>query len=359
MRFVGVCAALVALSGVVQAQSLEGSWDLQGAGGVSGTVVFAQRDGARVMVTRLTGGESRPEAREDPARPGTFVYGPATGGAVAAVAGGGGGAEPLTVELVPQGGGFQGILRRGGAEVGRERLTRAAPAASGQKAALLAPVKPHSSNDANAFRSYARRLADYYRGQGWRADVLEVESAEALGKALEQAGTEGRPYARLVLIGHGGWDGPLFQGGQVSPTSSPDGFVRLIAALRRGTTADARVFSSTCHAGGSNRYEDVRKDDRWTDHLARAAARIVAGPMGPTSTEYTYQHVLAVLEGQGTTRQEVRWSAPEGARTIPAGGTLAGSPVRPYGGPAASLVLASSPAAPPAAPAVNLPLGQD
>lgn len=286
-----------------------------------------------VLVTTLDGGEPRPLARQDPTRPGTFIYTrPLQSGGAIAVLAGTAEVATWTVTLRDVSGGKEAVIRKGQRVVATEQL-RPRPAKAGPKAALLVHANAYDKSHANAFKSYATELAAYYRLHGYkRADLLLGDGQESLIAALRRADHEQRPYARVVIIGHGGWDGPMLsQGGtsQVSWTDSQPLYLEWLAALQAGTTPDARIFSSSCHAGGNNRYETGRAY-RWTDDVARRAGRIVAGPMGKTSTEYTRQHVLAVLEGIGSTRQEVRWGSPQGWRTIRGGGTLGGAQLHPW-----------------------------
>ena len=63
----------------------------------------------------------------------------------------------------------------------------------------------------------------------------------------------------------------------------------------------------------------------WTDDLAARTGRVVAGPAGLTSTEYTLRGVKAALEGEGTVIQEARWAGPDGSRRLRSSGSLRGT----------------------------------
>lgn len=311
-----ICAAALA----AQAQPASELWRYEGQGGPA-TVKISVQDGRRVLSFEPDGGAALPLAREEryqnvfdfPGSPGLAGF-----------------LEGLTARreslvLAPDGDGFVAEFRRGNRPYARGRMQRLS-----LRAALIVPALSYNQQDGKAFGVYGRRVGDYYRQQGYgRADVAPVGSVQQLVALLNAAADEGRPYRRVVIIGHGGWDGPMFHGQQASSSENPQLFEQLVAAIQRGTTPDAQLFSSSCHAGGSNRYETDSRTYRWTDDLARRSGRVVAGPNGKTSTEYTYQHVLAVLEGVGVTKQEVRWSSPQGVRTISPGGTVAGSQLQP------------------------------
>lgn len=208
-------------------------------------------------------------------------------------------------------------VRRGQELVRRERLRR-------WRAVLI--VHGHG----RPFDGYARDLASLYRQRGLHAQVLDGSlGLDAFVSQLEEAGRTGARFERAVFISHGGWDGPMI--GPQRAQGSPE-FQQLARAIAAGTTPQARIFVSACHAAGSNVHElaDGWRKDRWTVGLARAAGRVVAGPAGPTSTDYTRRHVLAVLEGQGTTAQEVWVASSEGVKTIRPGGTLASARSAPH-----------------------------
>lgn len=279
-------------------------------------------------------------------------------------------ARPRTVELTRlNDGSLRAVIKEGDAVVGRERLTRV-------RAALLVHASTYDETHVSAFRGYATRIARLYRARGYvAAETMLGTSIEVVVDRLLKAEADGQPFDRVVFIGHGGWDGPVLgkyseEGHhQASSHYNPEAFAKLVDAVKRGTTPAARIFSSSCHAGGSNVYERAagRNEYVWTDDLAVRTGRIVAGPAGYTSTEYTQQHVLAVLEGEGVTVQEVRWASGTGSRTIKPRSSLAATPIGPV--PEVHLpepVTASAPeptepAAEPvaAAPAVvDLPLGE-
>lgn len=287
-----------------------------------------------VLVTTLDAGGERPAARQDPARPGTFIYvKPLQTGGAAGALDGAAAVSTWTVTVKSAGGGLEAVIRKDAQVVSTEQL-RPRPAQAGPKAALLVHATAWDTSHAAAFKGYATQMAAYYRLHGYsRTDLLAGAGQESLIAALRRADHEQRPYSRVVIVGHGGWDGPMLSQGGTSQVSWSDHqplFLEWLAALQAGTTADARLFSSSCHAGGSNRYE-TGNAYRWVDDVARRAGRIAAGPMGPTSTEYTMQQVLAALEGVGSTKQEVRWASPQGFRTLSAGGTLGGAgAIRPW-----------------------------
>lgn len=273
-------------------------------------------------------------------------------------------ARPRTVELTrAQDGSLRAVIREGDAIVGRERLTRV-------RAALLVHASTYDETHVNAFRAYATHVARRYKAMNYvNAESLLGTSIEAVVERLLRAEAEGQPFERLVFIGHGGWDGPVLgkysEDGhhQASSHYNQEAFAALVDAIKRGMTPAGKIFSSSCHAGGSNIYERDRGMNKyvWTDDLAVRTGRVVAGPAGYTSTEYTEQHVMAVLEGQGQTAQEVRWASAEGSRTIRPRGTLAGTALQgvPHVHLPAPVVSTPAPEPAPVAsvPVVDLPLG--
>ena len=106
-----------------------------------------------------------------------------------------------------------------------------------------------------------------------RYEILEARSCdEVLARArrdhprpgpaaLPGAAGAGRYYQRLVFIGHGGWDGPVIGSRaewatrQVSGKENPELFDTFVAAIQKGMTPDGKILASSCHAGGSDRYE--------------------------------------------------------------------------------------------------------
>lgn len=277
--------------------------------------------------------------------------------------------RPRSVEITRlNDGSLRAVIKEGDAVVGRERLTRV-------RAALLVHASTYDETHVSAFRGYATRIARLYRDRGYvTGETMLGTSVDVVVERLLKAEADGQPFDRVVFIGHGGWDGPVLgkyseEGThQASSHYNPEVFAKLVDAVKRGTTPAARIFSSSCHAGGSNVYERAagRNEYVWTDDLAVRTGRIVAGPAGYTSTEYTQQHVLAVLEGEGRTVQEVRWASGTGSRTIKSKSTLAGTPIGPVPvvhlpEPEPVTASAPEPAAEPVAatPAVvNLPLGE-
>ena len=185
-----------------------------------------------------------------------------------------------------------------------------------RKRALIAHAVGYGASHDNTFLVYGRQIRTYYRALGHEVDMVPAERWDAVLDPLRAAREVGAPYTRVALIGHGGWDGPIF-GGQISPWWGQARWGELIAALRAGTAPEARVLVSACHAAGSDRYERARGDVRgfrsWVDEVGRAAGRVVAGPAGITSTTLALRQARA-LEGAGTVAQETRVASGEGVR---------------------------------------------
>lgn len=219
------------------------------------------------------------------------------------------GARSITLRQVK--GDFEATVRRGREVVARQTLLDA-----------RTPVLLVSVEDQPGFRHSLPGLDAYYDARGYRVErVVEGTSAGLIAR-LQRATR--RPYARVVISTHSGWDGPMWDDGQIAYEDAE--FAGLAAAFAAGTTPDAKVYVSGCHAAGSNRYES--SDTRiWVRDLARLSGRVVAGPTGSTSAaEHTERQTLAALEGVGTVIQEtvlatptevVRWGGGLARTTIP------------------------------------------
>ncbi len=345
-RTVLIAAFALVAGSPVFAQSradLTGSYALLGESGARiGNASINGEGDALVLRARLNDGSERAPISLDAARSSgnTLVFarpaGPASDGLIGGLDGTSGevapGAPARTVEVTRQNdGSLRAVIKEGDRVVSRERLTRV-------RAALLVHASTYDETHVSAFHAYASRIARMYRDRGYvKAETMLGTSIEVVVERLLRAESEGLPFDRVVFIGHGGWDGPVLgkyseEGHhQASSHYNQEPFAALVDAIKRGTTPAARIFSSSCHAGGSNVYERAagRNEYVWTDDLAVRTGRIVAGPAGYTSTEYTQQHVLAVLEGEGRTVQEVRWASATGSRTIKSKATLAGTPIGP------------------------------
>ncbi|MCO5169188.1 MAG: hypothetical protein M9894_22825 [Planctomycetes bacterium] len=189
-----------------------------------------------------------------------------------------------------------------------------------RRRALIVHATGHGPSHDNTFKSYGGMIRTYYAALGMQVVMLPAASWATVLAELVRAGDDGEPYVRVVTLGHGGWDGPIF-GGQLSPWMSASRWSELVDAVRRGTAPEAKLLVSACHAAGSNRWESWRPHDRWVERLARAAGRTVAGPAGITSTTFALRHARA-LEGAGTFAQETRLAAGDGVRAIPSGGGI-------------------------------------
>lgn len=310
-----------------------GSYVLTGANGARGQATISGEPGSLVLEVRNADGTDRPAARQTPGAAGRLQFEALieAEGIAGRITGEGATTRRRTVELAPDGqGGLRATTRDEGGATTQERLARF-------RAALLVHAETYDRTHVNAFKAYAVDLKNLYSQRGYqRCDLVSGSDFQVVNDALLAAERERRPYERLIIIGHGGWDGPVLgayrEGAirQVSSHENPAGFATFVDAVRRGTTAGAKLFASACHAGGNNVYEraDGRNPYVWVDDLAEKTGRTVAGPAGYTSTDYTRRHVLATLEGEGTTVQEVRWASPAGVRSIKPRGTLASAPLQ-------------------------------
>ena len=248
-----------------------------------------------------------------------------------------------SVFIARAGRGWRGAIKEGSASGEALTLRQVVSPQRGRKRILVVPDERNSS-DGVAFRSYAEGIARTYGAQGYQTAIADVDCWEDVVDELQAA--SGAPYARVVFIAHGGWDGPIFRGlvgaTQVSPTQSGGVFTQFVAALEVGTQRQARVLASSCHAGGSSLGEKFGGDYRWVHDLAARTGRQVAGPAGPTSTEFTLRHALAGLEGRGTAAQELHVARGTKIRVVLPGRSLASAKTM-----TASEFSASRPSVPP------------
>ena len=165
-------------------------------------------------------------------------------------------------------------------------------------------------------RVYAQQCSAYYRAKGYQVTEQPGDWPGVVG-ALFSAEQDGHTFGRVVIVSHGGWDGPMFgpRMSQLSATSDPESFGHLVRAFRRGTTLDAKLIFSACHSGGSNRFEKDHSDYRYTDDLAARTGRFAYGVNGSTSTEWS-RELCQLAEGEGPARQESRISSPGGGKTV-------------------------------------------
>jgi len=169
--------------------------------------------------------------------------------------------------------------------------------------ALLVNVGGDEIKDGVALRRALDPVEAYYRRQGY--EVVRLASIRPGDLVAKLQAERARPFSRVVLATHSGWDGPIWAPGRiVQAFTSGATFAQLAASLRDATVPGAKVYVSGCHAAGSNRYEPG--DPRvWIRDLARRSGRTVGGPAGYTNAAgHTYRQTLAVLEGEGRVVQE-------------------------------------------------------
>ena len=268
------------------------------------------------------------------------------------------------IYLQRRGPGWEGQVKGGAAWVGDIVLrddTHAAPSAK----RVLVIADRRNSSDGGAFNAYANQIKATYGEQGYQTVIADVDSWEDVVDELEAAASA--PFARLILISHGGWDGPIYRGHvgtrQASGKYHTELFERFAAAVRVGTTPEAKIYNSSCHAAGTARDEDVSYGSpyRWVHDLAARTGRQVAGPAGKTSTEWTLRQSLAALEGQGQVVQEVHVARRGQLRILYPGMSLASSrvatlpPVEDLPTPEPLEAAEPSPSAPPAPASLEAP----
>ncbi|MBL4844710.1 MAG: SH3 domain-containing protein [Planctomycetes bacterium] len=327
----GMVAALSSVSQVTQAETLVAGLRVRSEPSRSGRVVANLRGGQRVEVleqrdgwarVKLLGkegwakisGSSRDFLRLISVPKLTSVQG------------------ARSVFLYSRGPGWQGLLRNGDTWSGDIVLRNDTHAAPTNKRLLVLADLRHMT-DGGAFKAYANQLKKTYGQQGYQTVIADVDSFEDSIDELNAASEA--PYARVVLIGHGGWDGPVLRSHvgtrQVSGKYNVEVFERFVAAVNAGTTPTARIYNSSCHAAGTARSEKAPWSSpyRWVHDLAKRTGRHVAGPAGKTSTEWTRQQSLATLEGQGVVVQEVHVARGDKLRILYSGMNLASAKSRP------------------------------
>jgi hypothetical protein len=188
----------------------------------------------------------------------------------------------------------------------------------------------------NGMKVFANQCVKYYKDKGYEVSLM-AGSWQGFADALLAAEATGHTFARVVIVSHGGWDGPMFrdsQYSQISSTYHDEDYWNFIRAFKRGTTLDAKLMVSACHSGGSNRYETWRVDYRYTDEVAKHSGRLVYGLNGSTSTEWS-KLLCMFAEGEGPARQETRVSGPGGGRTVMGGNMVVQPPIgnQPLGTP--------------------------
>lgn len=334
----GAAPALAADDPLVGTFRLSGR---QGARSLSGPVVIREREGQLVLSGTLgtLGAVELPGSREGSSW--RFATPVATGGMTGVLVPGQPEATAPALTLTftqTRVGAFSGT---GAGPDGRKTMTLEL---TRKRRALITYATGYGVED-NTFAAYGRQVRTYWRALGLEVDFVPAASWDAVISALQAAGDAGTPYVRVLSVGHGGWDGPIYRG-QLSPWYGGAGWTGLVAAYRHGTAPESKMYVSACHGGGSDKWEITRgvgrTHDKWVDELARATGRQVAGPAGITSTTSALRQVRA-LEGAGTVVQETRFASADGVRVVKAGGTPAIYKVIPWADVDAAEAAATAP----------------
>lgn len=241
--------------------------------------------------------------------------------------------EKRSLYVFPHQGGYRGYFYKGSSFNGKLTLRPDFPTPQQRTKRVLLIPDLHHDGDGPAFVVYARRLRDYYAPKGYEVVIFGPENQEDTIELLEASANA--PFSRMVLIGHGGWDGHSLRGylgaSQVSGKLNMALFMRYLDAIRVGLTEDAKIYNSSCHAAGTGRTETVSFEGaryRWVHDVASRTGRLVAGPANKTSTEYTQQQVLATLENTGTVVQEVHVAKGNKLRILFPGQSLRSRPIQ-------------------------------
>ena len=132
----------------------------------------------------------------------------------------------------------------------------------------------------------------------------------------------------IVVLSHGGWDGPMIFGGTRNGLSTSPQIGRHYSNLawpavcrwfRNMLTSDGLAMIHACHSAGSNRYEstDGGQAHRWVEELSSDARIYTVGVEGVTSSAIGSQSVALL-------KHALRGSAPpQAARAYQPGGRQA------------------------------------
>ena len=165
------------------------------------------------------------------------------------------------------------------------------------------------SADHNAFADGARALAAFYK-ESANATVVRPKAGEVNGdptslyRYLEKLAKEPTRFDRVIILAHGGVDGPLWDRGQIGydwPEAYPDdrsttelaaegdtavakNFAKLVELgrlIRNITTAEAVVYLGQCNPGRKTSWDSG--DRTFVEAMACLTGRKTAGRIGTTS----------------------------------------------------------------------------
>lgn len=110
---------------------------------------------------------------------------------------------------------------------------------------LVAWDASRSGAEHNTFKGNAAKVVRYYKGRGMSVDELVLTDQRDgwfdIMQAFDKAWTVGFRYTRVVTVGHGGWDGPIFPrksgytARQISTQDSKEYWTHLVNAFKYGT----------------------------------------------------------------------------------------------------------------------------
>jgi len=227
------------------------------------------------------------------------------------------GSEQETLRLRPHPGSFHGVIRRGAIRRAVVRLFR-------QPRALIVKTSSRYPRERVWLWHYAAQVSASYQRRGYWVETITVAKTTDLIEAIERGATH--PYERVVILGHAGTNDGIVMSSepiesaerQVSPRANHSAhWPSLVAAIRVGTTPDAKIYAAGCWTG-----------QNWAPQLAKATDRVVAGPTEKTAWRNTRALVNTALEGEGPALQQVIVAQGETTKTIPEGGGLSDAQVR-------------------------------
>lgn len=199
------------------------------------------------------------------------------------------------------------------------------------KSVLLLPFIYDIASDTTWLKQNADRLAKWYRGKGATAEVVSIagmpdDPTNGIYAVLEGFAQSGTKFDRIITLGHGGFDGPIYgEAGQIGldwpedpyaihlddggttlpPNMTEDEFraevrtrnraklVELAGLIAKVTTEDAFVYLGQCNPGNKT---DIEPTLTYVELTACLTGRVAYGTSSQTSGDDIANRVMK-LEG--------------------------------------------------------------
>ncbi len=179
-----------------------------------------------------------------------------------------------------------------------------------------------------AFQDAARDLASFYRAKRARVVVPDSRTEltgdpESLYRYLDALAAQGATFDRVIILSHGGADGPIWgSGGQIG-LSWPEGddalkrakLVELGAKLKAVTSTNALLYLGQCRPGQPTTWDSGGLT--FIEVLACITDRTTAGRILQTSGEDAEAIVKNLEEGTVPSRANFAWANDEADRDRP------------------------------------------